>query len=107
MRTIVDLPDDQIKMLDAITKKENVSRAELVRRAVRDYIEKRQGDIDKGIDDYFGFLKETPDAFDGLDGVGYQNRTRSEWNQRDLDYSRWNMHDSAGSTFIKKEQDER
>src|SRR5258708_35400169 len=34
MRTIVDLPDEQIRALDAYSKKHGVSRAEAVRRAI-------------------------------------------------------------------------
>ena len=36
MRTIVDLPDEQIRALDAYSKKHGVSRAEAVRRAIAD-----------------------------------------------------------------------
>lgn len=38
MRTIVDLPEKQIKALDAYRKKEGISRAEAVRRAVAAFV---------------------------------------------------------------------
>ncbi len=34
MRTIVDLPDDQVTVLDKICQQKKISRAEAVRRAV-------------------------------------------------------------------------
>jgi len=42
MRTIVDLPEDQIKALDSIGKREDLSRTELVRRAVAAYLDGAQ-----------------------------------------------------------------
>lgn len=36
MRTIVDLPEDQVRGLDLWCQRERISRAEAVRRAVRD-----------------------------------------------------------------------
>ncbi|MGI8782593.1 MAG: CopG family transcriptional regulator [Acidobacteriota bacterium] len=38
MRTIVDLPDDQIEALDVFCRKEKISRAEAVRRAVARFL---------------------------------------------------------------------
>lgn len=49
MRTIIDLPDDQIRRLGEICRREDVSRAEVVRRAVADYLEalclRERGDV--------------------------------------------------------------
>jgi metal-responsive CopG/Arc/MetJ family transcriptional regulator len=42
MRTIVDLPEEQIKALDAYRKKHGVSRAEAVRRAIAAFIPPKQ-----------------------------------------------------------------
>ena len=38
MRTIVDIPDEQVRRLDADAKKHGISRAECVRRAVDLYL---------------------------------------------------------------------
>ena len=38
MRTIVDLPETQIKALDSYRKREGISRAEAVRRAVEAFV---------------------------------------------------------------------
>ena len=37
MRTIVDLPDDQVQALAEVCRREKISRAEAVRRAVTEY----------------------------------------------------------------------
>lgn len=103
MRTIVDLPDEDIKHLDAIGKKEDVSRTELVRRAVAQYLDsEKQRSLD-AIDKYYGFLKDVPGAFDGLDGVEYQRKMRAEWDERDSLYSNWGLQDSAKSGFAHKD----
>ena len=73
MRTLVDIPDDQIEELNKLAQREKVSRASLVRRAIADLLaskRKAQGD---GIADSFGIR---PDMEDGL---AYQERIRSEW----------------------------
>ncbi len=70
MRTLVDIPDGQIKWLAYICSTEKKTRAELIRAAIAEYLEKhkpRGGDV-------FGIWKN-----DGVDGLGYQERLRSEW----------------------------
>lgn len=100
MRTIVDLPDEQIKALDALVAQNDVSRAELVRRAVSLYLKKnKEKNNEDMISKYHGFLADDPDAFDGLDGLEYQNKIRSEWDERDAQYSNWGMQDSASGSY--------
>lgn len=48
MRTIADLPEEQIRALDAYSKKYGVSRAEAVRRAVANFLPRRHGDWTSG-----------------------------------------------------------
>jgi metal-responsive CopG/Arc/MetJ family transcriptional regulator len=74
MRTLVDIPDDQLAELTKLAEREKVSRASLVRQAVADLLaSKRKGGRDA-----------TAAAF-GLwagmeeDGLAYQERLRSEW----------------------------
>jgi metal-responsive CopG/Arc/MetJ family transcriptional regulator len=43
MRTIVDIPDQNTKALDAVCGRENISRAEAVRRAVADDLARHKG----------------------------------------------------------------
>jgi metal-responsive CopG/Arc/MetJ family transcriptional regulator len=72
MRTIVDLPDEQITALKLIGKAKNQSRAELVRQAVAAYIEAHITDESHLA---FGILKgnEIENA------VIYQQNLRDEW----------------------------
>jgi metal-responsive CopG/Arc/MetJ family transcriptional regulator len=51
MRTIVDLPEEQIETLKHLSEQSKVSRAELMRRAVADYLCHHQMD---GVEDAFG-----------------------------------------------------
>jgi predicted transcriptional regulator len=73
MRTVIDLPDEQIEPLKALAEQMRLSRAELVRRAVADYLRRHQPAAD---DAAFGLWKNRSE-----DGVAYQERLRSEWDQ--------------------------
>jgi hypothetical protein len=83
MRTIVDLPEDQIKALDSIGKREDLSRTELVRRAVAAYLDGAQETAKSNLDRYFGMFKDDQTVFDGLDGLAWQKKMRAEWGDRD------------------------
>ena len=95
MRTIVDLPKEQVSALDKIGNQTDQSRAELVRQAISAYLrEQKRQQANESLDEYFGFLKDCPEAFDGLDGVAYQDKIRSEWDDRDTKYKNWGMQDN-------------
>ena len=72
MRTIIDLQEKQISALKALGEKTQLSRAELIRRAVTDYLAKMR-------------ITESQDVF-GLwqgkerDALEYQRKIREEWN---------------------------
>ncbi len=71
MRTIVDLPDKDLKAIKALAKREHISQAEAIRRAVRDYLASRPAP-DRTLP-AFG-------AWSGRDdGVDYQHKLREEW----------------------------
>ncbi len=70
MRTIVDIPDQNIQALDTVCGRENISRAEAVRRAVADYLAKNYSDEDAA----FGIWKGHK-----ADGLKYQAELRNEW----------------------------
>ena len=82
MRTIVDIPEDQVKALDLLGKKLDTSRAELVRRAVDMYLAAEQKTAKSKLDQYFGILKGS-DLFEGMDGLAWQRKMRAEWAERD------------------------
>jgi metal-responsive CopG/Arc/MetJ family transcriptional regulator len=71
MRTLIDIPDHDLKALDRLGERGGVSRAKLVRQAISDYLEKtRRSQADTA----FGLWREMAE-----DGVDYQRRLRSEW----------------------------
>lgn len=70
MRTLVDIPDRQLKDLSAICEAEKVSRAEVIRQAISSYIEKKK----PGTADAFGLWRDRK-----VDGLEYQEQVRSEW----------------------------
>jgi predicted DNA-binding protein len=73
MRTIIDLPDEQISGLANLCKQNNSSRAELIRRAVAEYLLQHRPEQD----DYaFGIWKQRM-----VNGLDYQNRLRKEWDE--------------------------
>ncbi len=71
MRTIVDLPDEQIAALKRMSDTAHSSRAELVRRAIDEYLARHLPAQD---DDAFGLWKNRK-----IDGVSYQQHARDEW----------------------------
>ena len=71
MRTLVDLGDHQIHALDELSKKEKLSRAALIRRAIDDFLAKRHS---KQEGDAFGLWGKRK-----VDGLAYQEKVRGEW----------------------------
>jgi len=97
MRTIVDIPKEHIKALDLIRKRQNLSRAELVRRAVCLFLkEEKKKKPGKLKYDIRGIAKPgDPRYFEGLDALEYERKIRSEWDHRDKMYPPgWAMHDA-------------
>lgn len=71
MRTLIDIPEDQLQTLNQLARRQQVSRAELIRRAVRKYLKSQ---MPLAEDEAFGLWKETAE-----DGLAYQRRLRDEW----------------------------
>jgi len=72
MRTIIDLPEDQLEALDGICQREEISRAEAVRQAVSLLVRQR-GASRSGL--AFGLWR----GRGASDGLRYQERLRREW----------------------------
>jgi metal-responsive CopG/Arc/MetJ family transcriptional regulator len=71
MRTLVDIPDQELKLLNKLSEASDLSRAELIRRAIAAYLEPhKQSEVSEA----FGLWSESP-----ADGVAYQERIRTEW----------------------------
>ena len=71
VRTIVDLPEEQIRVLKQLSEQSRLSRAELMRRAIAEYLQHHHSDH---TEDAFGIWRGQ--ARDGLD---YQCTLRDEW----------------------------
>lgn len=71
MRTVIDIPDDQVEGLARIGRREGVSRAELVRRAIDGYLRRRDVAADARA---FGLWKDRE-----TDGLAYEDALRREW----------------------------
>ena len=72
MRTIVELTSDSIEELDKLRRQRGVSRTQLVREAVIEYLARNAGDTDESA---FGLWRDRG----AEDGLVYQERLRSEW----------------------------
>lgn len=79
MRTIIDLPEEQLRALADYCASEKVSRAEAVRRAVEQLIcAQRVAESDRlaAIDAAFGLWKDH-----GVDTDTYLRELRAEWDR--------------------------
>ncbi len=70
MRTLVDIPDKQLKELTRLSKAHKTSRAAIIRDAINSYLNK--GRFGPG-DPAFGAWKGIP-----VDGLEYQRKLREE-----------------------------
>jgi len=70
MRTLVDIPEDELEELNLLSRSRKVSRAELIRQAVAGFL----ADNRAGLEDSFGIWKKR-----GVDGLKYQEKLRGEW----------------------------
>lgn len=75
MRTIVDIPDTQVKTLDQLSQRKKVSRAEIIRQALSLYIA-TYSNSKKSYKLAFGLWKNQK-----LDSMSYQQKLRAEWNR--------------------------
>ncbi len=73
MRVRIDLPERQIDELTRLCQTENISRAELVRRAVSRYLAENR----PASSNAFGLWRKQ--GLERLDGLVWQEQVRSEW----------------------------
>lgn len=79
LRTIVDIPKEQIEALDTYAKAKGISRAAVVREAVATYLPaKKKKKIDWHKHPAFGSEKMPKD----FDSVEYVRKLRAEWDHR-------------------------
>lgn len=74
MRTIIELPTDQLDALEALCKRDAISRAEAIRRAVAAFVQQNSASAGGHA---FGLWQDRPE-----DGLDYQEQLRREWDGR-------------------------
>jgi len=72
MRTIVDLPDEQVEGLRRLAARVKLSRAELLRRAVAAYLERQDSEPDD--EAAFGLWRRNP-----VDADARVDTLRDDW----------------------------
>lgn len=73
MRTVVDLPEEQLKAIKALAKRDRISQAEAIRRAIRSYVDAQHAPDEQS--PAFGL-------WSGRDeGLQYQRAFRNEWDE--------------------------
>ncbi len=71
MRTIVELPEEQLAALRDLCSREKTSRAEIIRRAVGQYLQSNQSGQGKRA---FGLWQKKK-----LNALDYEAKLRAEW----------------------------
>ncbi len=71
MRTLVDIPDQQIRALAELCERSNRPRAVLIREAIAEYLANHPL---PGASEAFGLWGAT-----ATDGLKYQKKARAEW----------------------------
>lgn len=71
MRTIIDIPDTQVRDLNTLAARAKQPRAALVREAIAEYLARHRP---SAREDAFGLW-----GTDAPDGLAYQARIRAEW----------------------------
>lgn len=77
-RTIISLPEDEKKWLESYGRRNRISGAEVIRRAIREF---RQGKPDRGLK---AVLAETAGAWTSIKGDSrdYVESLRKEWERK-------------------------
>jgi predicted transcriptional regulator len=71
LRTLIDLPERDIRALDELGRRRRASRAKIIREAVAAFLATTAR---AGAQDAFGLWREQK-----IDGLDYQHKVRSEW----------------------------
>ncbi len=71
MRTIIEVPADQLEALAEICRREHISRAEAIRQAIAGHVRRVRRDAPAAA---FGLWRGR-----AVDGLAYERRLRQEW----------------------------
>ena len=77
IRTVISIDEESKEWLDQQARRENVSTAELIRTAVREYRDEKKRETLPLSD----LLKQTSGIWKGGDGLSYQRLLRKEWHK--------------------------
>ena len=72
MRTVIDIPDEQVEILDRMAAQVGRCRTALIREALDELISRH--DADRDLEAFFGLWKPSRE-----DGLAFQTRLRAEW----------------------------
>jgi hypothetical protein len=72
MRTIIDLPETDLKTLTELGRERGLSRAEIIRQAITIFLKLHRQPPDR----FFGLWKDRTQ-----DGLDYQRALRTEWRE--------------------------
>lgn len=100
MRTIVDLPENAIKSLDAIGANLDLSRAELVRRSVNAYLEEQNAAGTPIKNDIYGLYSDIYDKH--TDSLAIQEELRAEWGEPTPVDMNFTLQDSGKNDYDAK-----
>jgi len=73
MKMLIDIPQNQVRVLAGLTKSLRVSRAELIRRAVAEFVQHHTTSTATPV---FGLWKDRK-----IDALAYEDKLRGEWNK--------------------------
>ena len=76
MRTIVDIPEDQLRRVDTIARRRNWSRAATVRKALELFVESEPDDFDAVLDRAIVAWADID-----INGLEWQQKLRAEWDR--------------------------
>ena len=73
MRTLIDIPDEKLQQLTRLSRERRVSRAEVVRCAIDQYLAAQPK---SSLRDLFGIWSDR-----NIDGLAYEQELRREWDR--------------------------
>ena len=71
MRILIDVPEPDLKLLDKVTRRRSISRAEFIRQAIATSLTPYRQKMNHSAFGAWSDLSE--------DGLAYQERMRAEW----------------------------
>jgi metal-responsive CopG/Arc/MetJ family transcriptional regulator len=77
MRTIIEIPETDVALLDKMSKKADCSRAAIIRNAIKEYIDKnKELHTETVFSRAFGIWKDSP-----VNALDYEDKIRKEWDR--------------------------